>query len=131
MLKMNERLLCCVVAVILFFIGMCLETAETDSSFLYAKTMNVESAISSVDYLVESTDSCTTEMIGKNNTISLRGEMGRNAIRWDRSILLSIIVGAILQYLLYLNSAVRGEKYAILHSETVAVNYIHHKDGEK
>lgn len=132
MLKMNEKLICCFIAAILLFIGMCQDTTETDSSFLYANLEHTNATISSVDYLSESIDSCTSEMIGKNSSMSsLRGQLGRNVIRWDKSIMLSIIVGVILQYLSYLYSIVNGEYYEILHSGTVAVNYIHHKDGEK
>lgn len=132
MLKMNEKLICCFIAAILLFIGMCQDTTETDSSFLYANLEHANATISSVDYLSESIDSCTSEMIGKDSSMSsLRGQLGRNVIRWDKSIMLSIIVGVILQYLSYLYSIVNGEYYEILHSGTVAVNYIHHKDGEK
>lgn len=132
MLKMNERFICCMLAAILLFMGMCLDTTETDSSFLYANAERTGEALSSVEYIFESADSCTAEMIGKKGSMSsIRGELSRNIMRWDRSILLSIIVGAILQYLLYFYSTVGGRYREILRSSTVAINYIHHKDGEK
>jgi hypothetical protein len=82
--------------------------------------------------LTEGADSCTSEMIGKGNNLStIRGDFGRTSIRWDKTIVLSIVVGAILQYLLYLRSTIAGDCFDILHSDTVAVQYIHCKDGEK
>ncbi len=132
MLKMNEKLICCIIAAILLFMGMCQDIAETDSSFLCTDLEYANTAISSVDCITESADSCTSEMIGKNNSMwSLHGEFVRNVIRWDKSVLLSMIAGALLQYLLYFYSIINGQCYEILHSGTVAVNYIHHKDGEK
>lgn len=132
MLKTYERIICCITAIILFFMGMCLDTTEADSSFSRANAGHTGATLSSVEYRIESTDSCTNEMIGKKGSMSsIRSELGRNTIRWDRSILLSIIVGAILQYLLYFHSSAYGGYYEILRSSTVAINYIHHKDGEK
>lgn len=132
MLKINEKLIYCILAAIMLFIGICQDTTETDSLFLCANLEYANVAISSVDYLGENTEPCTSEMIGKNNSMtSLRGELGRSVVRWDRNVMLFAIVGAILQYLLYLRSTSKGEYYEILHSGTVAVDYIHHKDGEK
>lgn len=132
MFKINERFICCMIAAIMFFMGMCLDTTEADPSFSCANTEHSGTTLSSVDYLFESTDTCTVEMIGRKGTFSsIRSELGRNTIRRDRGILLSIIVGAILQYLLYFHSSVYGGYYEILRSSTVAINYIHLKDGEK
>ena len=132
MMKMRERIICCGIAIIMFFLGMCLDTIETHSSFLCATIGHEHAAFSSVDYLTEGADSCTSEMIGKGNSLStIRGDFGRTSIRWDKTIVLSIVVGAILQYLLYLRSTIAGDCFEILHSDTVAVHYIHCKDGEK
>ena len=132
MLRMKERIICYAVASIMFFAGMCLESMETDSSFAYATSGNEKAVLSSVDYLTEGFASCTNEMIGKTNNLSvIRGGAGRTTIRWDKFILMSILVGVILQYLLYLRSAIVGECCEILRSDMVAVRYIHCKDGEK
>ena len=132
MLKMKHRIVCCVIALIMFCVGMCLGCLETDASFLRVTSEHGKATISSVDYLIEGDDSCTAEMMGKGNSLStIRGDMGRTTIRWNRTIVLSMIVGVILQYLLYLYGTVAGEYFEILHSDTVVINYIHCKDGEK
>ena len=117
MLKTNEKIICCIIAAILLFAGMCLELSEADSSFLCTSLKQADAAFHSVDYLAQNTDSCTSEMIGKNNSMTaLRGDLGRNGIRWDRSVMLLAIVGAILQFLLYLRSSSKRGYYEILYS---------------
>ncbi len=132
MLTTKDRIICCVMAVIMLWVGMCLDCFETDACFSRAANEYGQCTIESVAYFIDGDNSCTAEMMGKSHSLSfIRGTLGRTTMRWDRTILLSVLVGATLQYLLYLRGTVVGEYFEILHSDTVAVNYIHCKDGEK
>ena len=42
MQKRYEKQICFIMVIAMFFVGMCLEMAETDSSFLYANLIDAE-----------------------------------------------------------------------------------------
>jgi len=128
--KAKGKFICCVMAVILLFLGMCVETATLDSSFLCASE-GASSTIRSASYIVDEMESCTTDMLGKG-TSSLRFNVGTQATRGQsRTVLIFWVVGAILQYLLYYQGAeARGDRNVVL-CRSVAVDYIHQKDGGK
>lgn len=130
MIKKFEKHICLIVVIAMFFIGMCLENAETDSSFLC--TRNIESdAIEAENYVMDTTTVCTLDMI-HNGTSSICRVLGSPMMRWQGSaILLFCIVGMFLQYLFYYQSCECKEDGQLLLCRSVAVKYIHQKDGEK
>lgn len=129
MLKTKERIICYMVAVIMFFMGMCLETTKADSSFSCA-TNATATTLSSVDYISADVDNCTLDMLNKP-TLSIRGNMSSSISRWQGRMVLFFVVGLGLQYLFYYQSEECKEDGQLLLCRSVAVNYIHQKDGEK
>ena len=131
MLKINEKVICCVLAAIMFFMGMCLETTEADSSFSYATKSISDVTICSVDYITDDVETCTLDMLNKN-TVCIRGNMASAVNKWqNRAVLLFFIAGSSLQYLFYYQSTECKEDGQLLLCRSVAINYIHQKDGEK
>ena len=131
MMKTKERFICCAVAAIMFFIGMCLDTTKIDSSFSYMMLDASAETINSVDYLTDDVDACTLDMLAKG-TMSIRGNVFGSMNKWqNRAVLLLLVVGSALQYLFYYQSEECKEDGQLLLCRSVAVNYIHQKDGEK
>lgn len=130
MVKDKERLICCLIAVILFFMGMCIEKSITDSSFLCASN-EVSSTIRSASYVADEVESCTTDMLGKG-TSALRLSVGNHANRGQsKAVFIFFVVGVILQYLLYYQRAEGRDENQLVVCRSVAVDYIHQKDGGK
>ena len=131
MLKMKEKIICCILAGIMFFMGMCLDTVEADSSFSCSTKGISDATISSVDYIVDDVETCTPDMLNKS-TISIRGNAANAVNKWQsRAVLLFFIAGISLQYLFYYQSSECKEDGQLLLCRSVAINYIHQKDGEK
>ena len=132
MLKKFEKQICFIIAFGMFFAGMCLEVVETDSSFLCAKNTYAESSVlEAEDYLLEEMSAFTLDMMYNGTSAICRG-LGQSMIRWRGSgILLFCIVGMFLQYLFYYQSTECKEDGQLLLCRSVAVKYIHQKDGEK
>lgn len=126
----KEKIICCIMAVILFFSGMCVDNSTADSSFLHA-SKETSSSIRSASYIADEIASCTTDMLGKGSS-TIRLTMGNQVSKGQsRTILIFSIVGAILQYLLYYQSSECREDGRLLLCRSVAVDYIHLKDGGK
>lgn len=130
MVKEKKRIICCVMAVILLFVGMCVETSTTDSSFLRA-SKEASSTIRSASYIAEEVESCTTDMLGKG-TSTLRLNVGNHGSKGQgKAIFIFLIVGAILQDLLYYQRTEGQDERQFVLCRSVAVDYIHQKDGGK
>ena len=116
----------------MFFTGMCLEMVQTDSSFLCAKKMNAETGVLEADSLVmDEVSVFTLDMIHNSTSMIFRG-MGNTMIKWQGSaVLLFSIVGTFLQYLFYYQSCECKEDGQLLLNRSIAVKYIHQKDGGK
>lgn len=130
MVKEKERIICCVIAVILFFMGMCVETSTIESSFSDASNATT-STIRSASFIADEEESCTTDMLGKG-TSTLRLNVGNYAGKGQsKAVFIFLIVGAILQYLLYYQRAEGRDENQFVLCRSVAVDYIHQKDGGK
>lgn len=131
MFKINERIICCMLTAIMFFVGMCLEICETDSSFSYKDSMHLEEIVSCENYVVEDVEACTLDMLNQG-FVSARSITVNSMSRWQsKAILLFLIVGEFLQYLFYYQSEECKEDGQLLLCRTVAVKYIHQMDGQK
>lgn len=132
MLKKFEKQICFIIVFVMFFGGMCLEVIETDSSFLCANDLYAESnAIEAESYVLEEASIFTLDMIHNGTSAICRG-LGNSMMRWQGSaVLLFCIVGMFLQYLFYYQSCECKEDGQLLLCRSVAVKYIHQKDGEK
>lgn len=135
-MKRNERVILCLIACILFFVGMCLDMAMTDSSLLHANDI-ATATISLVDYIEESEEVCTVGMLRKE-TGSIRS-ITDSSFRWQsKAVLLLLVVGMFLQALL--GRLIRARSYQraeckedgqLLLCRYVSISYIHQQDGEK
>ena len=131
MLKVNEKIICCILAIIMFLTGMCLDNIEIDSSFLCPNSTRQDTTLHSVDYILDDIGSCTLDMLNKG-TISIRGTVSNSVNKWkDKSVLYALVVRTDLQELFYYQSSECNEDAQLLLCRSVAVNYIHRKDGEK
>ena len=119
----TKRYICCFLATIILFLGMCLNVMETDSYFLYKHTVSTGDQISAVDVIIDDEIPCTSEMLGRNRSVQFRGQY--------RTILLSLFVGIVLQCLFLLQGIEQYEFTEMVHSDAVTIAYIHRKDGEK
>ena len=127
-----KKYICGFLAVIIFFLGMCLDTMETDSYFAYDMVSWESEHLKSADYIAEGESSCTNEMLGRQKTIQPRITASNNTGRnFYRIILLSFIAGVVLQNLFYLKATTYYGAAVVTHSEDVAIGYIHQTDGEK
>lgn len=126
----KENMICCIMTVILLFSGMYVETSTIDSSFLRASN-EAYSSIRSASYITDEVEPCTTDMLGKGNSVIRLNVNSQITKGQSRVVLIFFVVGLILQYLLYYQSAEKKVEDDILLSHSVAVNYIHLKDGEK
>lgn len=137
MIQAKEKLICCIIAVILFFSGMCLEVIETDSFFAYGMN-ETDATIYSADYIEDTLAICTVDMLRGGASV-IRGSMSESDARWQSKVLLmSLFGGLFLQYLLgrlMQAGAYQSEEFKedgqLFLCWGVAVNYIHQKDGEK
>ena len=128
----TKRYICCVLAAIVLFLGMCVDTVEADSFFLYSSSVSTDAHISSAQVISNEDTSCTNEMLGRNKPMQFRNLYQRNTSSEQyRNLLLSFIVGAILQYLFLLQVAEHYVSNQLIHSDTVTITYIHQTDGEK
>ena len=123
MLDNTKRYICCFMATIILFLGICLNLMETDSFFLCDSTVSTEAQIRAVDVIIDDETPCTSEMLGRNRSVQFRGQY--------RTILLSLFVGIVLQSLFLVQGTEQYEFAETVHSDAVTIAYIHRKDGEK
>ena len=125
----KERIICCLLAVILCFMGMCVETTTISSSVSYAFSEN-ESTLQPVSYIVEEAASCTPNMLSKTNNIFVRNNTANSSNRWNsKAALVVLLAGAFLQDLFYYQNAQGREDGQLFLCRSVAVDYIHLKDS--
>ena len=127
-----RRTICCLVAVIMLFLGISAEASAIDSSFLRAS--NVKSAtsasINAIDNIAQSEPACTIAML-QNGLNALRacvnGGFGRGQIRMASMFLM---VANFLQFLVYQETEGKEDGQLFL-CRSVVVDYIHQKDNGK
>ena len=128
----TKRYICCFLATIILFLGMCLDLVKADSFFLYDSKISTDAVISSGDEIADEEVSCTSEMLGSGKTMQIRNQYPQGSGREQyRNILLSFIVGVFLQYLFLLHEAARHDFCRVMYSDAVTIAYIHRTDGEK
>ncbi len=126
----REKIICCLIAIVLFFLGMSVDVNNADDSFLYSKNelKSAETTIRSVNHMEEETV-CTLNMIANRNDV-FRSNIASFMVKGQyRAILSFLIVGSFLQYLFYYQSAESKEDGQLFLCRTVVVDYIHLKDS--
>ena len=132
MLKVYEKQICLIIAFVMFFAGMCLDIPEADASFCCTNNEEASAYVFEEESSVLTEASvCTLSMI-YNGTASLCRGLSNSLLRGHGgTVILLSIVGFFLQYLFYYQSEECKEDGQLLLCRSVAVKYIHQKDGEK
>lgn len=127
--KMNGKSICCLLAVILFFMGIGVEVSAVDS--LSSRTIFSDygqSTIDSHEEVMVDSAVCTPNMLRSEMRLS-RGSKLNNIVRWQmKSAVVFLVVGNLLQFLFYqsLEGKEDGQLFAC---RTMIVDYIHLRDS--
>lgn len=129
-----EKIMCCMVAVIIFFAGVCFECEKADSHFLYTLSDGHNLPLLQEQAVLADVDMMESENIGVKMTsmttqIANHGIYIRRAFRVVLEALPVMNVFAALFLGAYRTTRVRfvAQRY----SHGVVLNYIHNADGEK
>ena len=129
----QKKSICFLFMICLLFLGMCFENVQTDSSFLYENTTHTASTLRSVEKPTLTDQVYRQETLSEQAyAINLRQAVRRPFTRTNRGAALNLIFVDILPQIspiIYTSSdcELANESF----SNTVIVNYIHHKDGKK
>ncbi len=128
----RERGICCILAILVLFSGMCLEYIKTDSLFASVKHMTSSSCISSYNGEETYCEYSTAEMSGVRNvahvTNGMRRYSERNVIRLS---LLLILASIILPKVSNMQVAVETASAPETRYITALLHYIRNQDGKK
>lgn len=125
-LEMKERIICCIIAAILFFLGIGMEPSVSNSSILRA---NESETIRSVEHIVNEAEVCPPSML-TNGATSIQRSLSIVGSRWqDRTLPIILFVGVCLQYLLCYQSEQCREDGQLFLCRSMVVDYIHLKDS--
>ncbi|MBQ8816935.1 MAG: hypothetical protein IJZ84_06640 [Lachnospiraceae bacterium] len=80
----RDRGICCVLAILVLFSGMCLELARTDSFFASVKNASSAAYVSSLEGSMSNCEFSTAEMSGVRETAYTTGSIRRSG---ERSLL--------------------------------------------
>lgn len=134
--QIKEQFMCCLLAVILFLTGMCVEVPPADVSFLYAKEASGASITGSV--LREGSSHAVLEQaymletLRRDNTTFLSGNKGRSLIRRFARTVVALLAVAILLSFLFCHGGAGEIAFAkTVNSHATIVRYIQQTDGKK
>ena len=125
-----QKNMCCILAIILFVLGMNGDVVSVDASFLRSSNSvgTTDASLLAVDIGIEDPDVCTLNMLrtGSQTFINFTGGMGN----WKNKVYLSaFFIGAYLLYLAIYQSAEIKEDGQLFLCRSVTINYIHQKDS--
>lgn len=127
----SVKLICCILALVLCFLGFGVTMSITESSFLCAQKSGIftETTICSDEDIIEEICVCTVSMLYQGME-SIRGNVVGTITRWqNRQFLLLFVVGWFLQYLFYYQSEECKEDGQLFLCRSAIVDYIHLKDS--
>lgn len=129
-----KKILCCMVAVIIFFAGMCFESEKADSCFSYTQTSGHSLPLLQEQTVLLDVEMTETENIGAKMTsmttqIANHGIYIRRAFRvvMEAILVMSVFTALVLGFYRTTRVFFSTQKY----SHGVVLNYIHNADGEK
>lgn len=129
-----KKILCCMVAVIIFFAGVCFECEKADSHFSYTLSDGHNLPLLQEQAVLADVDMMESENIGAKMTsmttqIANHGIYIRRAFRVVMEAILVMNVFTALFWGFYRTTRVFFAKQKYSHG--VVLNYIHNADGEK
>lgn len=130
----KKRILCGLLAICIFFSGICLEQVQADSFFDCAK--KASASANSIDLWrteISETAACTVEMLGvKGACTSYIRQAASGAQRRAARLFFFCMctrMAALLFFCFY--TAAHEEQFPELRGMNAVLNYIHKKDGKK
>lgn len=132
-IKKQHKSICFLLMISMLFLGMCFEDIEADSCFAYQLSVQTNSTLRSMQNTSLSHQSFTEETtIGQPVSAIIRQAAKRSCSRTGRNSELDLLSAEILwhNFPTFFTLSSRESGYEIP-SNTVIVDYIHHKDGKK
>ncbi len=134
--RVRERFIGCLLAVILFFAGMCVEIPHADVSFLRAKEAYATDVrggvISDGSRIVKMDQICTLGAFRQDITSILSCSRGRSIVkRVLRHVAALMTVVILLSYFLCLGKMAEAASVKLVRSHITIVRYIQQTDGKK
>lgn len=116
----------------MMFSGMCLNNTKADSLFEYVAESTTTSYIDSLDQERLYNESCTIEMLGVRNTVSILGTIKRSVEKWEgrTSLIVLCIEDMSFQFSNFHIAAITTQCFKG-HGRAVVLDYIHNQDGKK
>ena len=132
-LKVEEQIVCWLLAVILFVTGMCVELPPADLHFLYAQESSVTktSVIRENKDTVETERICTPSMLKKVDAAYLSNTRRTAEKRFVRNVVILYIALFMLCCISYSGKATELVYPKLISSREVIIRYIQQKDGKK
>jgi len=127
----SVKLICCILALVLCFLGFGVTMSFTKSSFFCAQKSGsvTETAIRLDEDVMEEICVCTISMLNQDMKY-IRGNVVGLITRWqNRQFLLFFVAGWFLQYLFYYQSEECKEDGQLFLCRSAIVDYIHLKDS--
>ena len=131
--NVKQQILCCIMTVILFLTGMCVEFPPANPLFLCTQ----ESVVEEVSMLRESTEQINVERICSISMLKVNDETylsstGKNVIRrFIQSVAILYTVILMLCCVSYFGKATDFTSHRLVSSRATIVRYIQQKDGKK
>lgn len=127
------RFICCILALIMAFTGMCMDAKQADS-FLECSTLDnpKKSSIIAYDDTITYEELCTQRMLGISDLAFVNYPVEHHNIRIKirSSLFFCAIVLCILRHI-SLQMAEENICVSKTHTKAIILNYIHEKDGKK
>lgn len=126
-----KRWICCLLVVILFGLGMCIEIEDADSYLAYeTRSVTEESKYENKSSFIYA-DYCTNEILQRNNTQLIKNIGKSHGVRNLHSYSFILDDWRYQQRLKYLEEYFLKAVGSDTFTQAVIVEYIHRQDGEK
>ena len=132
-LEVKQQMLCCLMTVILFLTGMCVELPSANPFFSCTQEISSEEIhfIRESSNQIEAERICTVNMLKVNDETYL-SSTGKNAIeRFNQSAAILYAVILLLYCVSYFGKAADFIGHGLVSSRETIVHYIQQKDGKK
>ena len=135
-LRVQERFICCIFAVILFLTGMCVEIPHADTSFSYAKEASLTDATGSVltdgSRITTLENVCAISMLKRDTSTFLSSNKSRSLMRKFLRNVAALLASQALIFFIFCYGTTTDWSVVRLNGSLVAiVRYIQQTDGKK
>ena len=125
-----KRFICCMFAVILFGLGMCVEIKDVDSYLACESQQESETQKYSEQNNIISSDYCTNELLQRNTTYRINNNQKREHVRrLSNHVIFSS--WNVQQKIFYLEEIFLPGDTNRTYSQEMIIEYIHRQDGDK